>query len=812
MLSALGSTVDAATPVPEPTARFTRSSALEIGARLGERYEIRSYLGEGGMGAVYCAHDAVLAMEVALKSVRGMFATDAHLRDEVRVAQQVTHPNVCRIYDLVEVDGRHFIKMEYIVGETLAARIAARGPLGLAETLRIARGVADGLAAAHGKSIVHRDLKPSNIMLAGDRVVLMDFGLARAVADATRDRAGTPSYMSPEQLAGDELDPRSDLFALGCLVFEMLVGKRAFEHGSASYTELAAKRSMLAPPELPKPKWLARAVSELLSTDREQRRAGLARLVRGPRRGAAIAIGAVALVAAGAAVWWWTRPPPPWVPHVEKLVAYTGNADTPALSPDGKTLVVTQDAENANQWSVWTLPAAPGGELRQISPPGLRCGYGRWSRDGAAVYMMCRRDGIDTITRVPAAGGAPTYLGVGIPADDCGASLLVAVREELDHHLLLQTPDGRRTTLAKQRFIARARCAPSGQHVGLVVLDHEAPAAGALVLVDRAGKRETLVPRGVSELAFTHENSILYVEQHDPLHTTLSEIDLATRRIRRLVPTEHNLRAPEPSHDGASLVFHRDITWVPIFEIGLDGQRRAKTLQQERLAHLVPVPGANLLLADRARLDTFDVITVDLATHAVKPLAVGVTPFPSHDGRSVYFATRADPPRLARVAIDGGPVQELATLPGTLVTGVDTAEATQLLTTTPKGPAVWKLATDNTLVPTDGLVMPRDDWRAIWSGRPRDGHVTITAPGKPPLELRGLHGRPAWVGPHQLSYCDRTRCKVLDVATGQEQLGPANPVQHPSTIVAGLDGKRWFFNPAMGQVSMHRIANFRDRR
>lgn len=818
-LSALGSTVDAATPVPESTGRFARTSALEIGAQLGERYEIRSYLGEGGMGAVYCAYDAVLGIEVALKSVRGMFATDAHLRDEVRVAQQVTHGNVCRIYDLVEVDGRHFIKMEYIAGETLAARISQRGALGLAETLRIARAVADGLAAAHAKSIVHRDLKPSNIMLAGERVVLMDFGLARAVVDATRDRAGTPSYMSPEQLAGAEIDPRSDLFALGCLVYEMLVGKRAFELGGASYTELAAKRAALPPPELPGgPSWIARAVADLLAVDREQRRQGLARLVRGPRRWTSIAIAAAVLLGVGAAAWWWMRPPAPWIPNVEKLVAYTGNADSPALSPDGKTLLVTQDAENANRWGVWTLPADGRGELRTISPPGLRCLYGRWTRDGASALMMCRRDGMDEIMRVPVAGGEPVSLGLGVPADDCGDALLVVVREEIDHHLLLQAPDGRRTTLAKQRFVARARCSPSGQQIALVVLDHEAPAAGALVLLDRAGKRETLVPRGVSELAFTHENSILFVEQHDPLRTTLSEIDLGTRQIRRLVPTEQNLRGPEPSRDGATLVFHRDITWVPIFELGLDGQRRAQTLQQERLAHMVPVPGTNLLLADRARLDTFDVITVDLATHSVKPLAIGVTPFPSHDGRAVYFATRTEPPRLARVGIEGGAVQELATLPGTLVTGIDTALGTQLLTTAPTGPAFWTVANgalERSSRP--GLVMPGPGgWRAVWSGRPRDGQITLVAPGKPltepARELRGLHGRPAWVGPQQLSYCDRARCKVLDVVTGEEQLGPANPVHHPNTIVAGLDGKRWFFNPTMGQVSMHRITNFRDRR
>ena len=393
------------------------------------------------------------------------------------------------------------------------------------------------------------------------------------------------------------------------------------------------------------------------------------------------------------------------------------------------------------------------------------------------------------------------------------------MREVIDHHVMRPTADGRRQTLAKERFIARARCSPSGREVGLVVLDHEAPAAGALVLVDRDGRRETLVGGGVAELAFTEQGSILFIEQHDPLRTTLSEIDLASRWISRRVPGEQNVRAPEPSRDGSTLLFHRDITWVPIFELGQDGQRSATTLQQERLAHVVPVPGGKLLLADRARLDTFDVISVELATHAVKPLAVGVTPFPGHDGSHVYFATRHDPPRLARVAIAGGLVEELATLPGTLVTGVDTADGTQVLTRTPRGPALWMLAKGGSLLPSSlpGLVLPSaSGWRAVWSGSPRDGHVNLVPPGgelaAPTVTLRDVSGRPAWIDAQHLSYCDRAACKVRDVVTGQEQLGPKNPVNHPGSITAGLDGQRWFFNPTMGQVSMHRITNFRDRR
>src|SRR5438067_382375 len=147
--------------------------ALALGQRLGDRYTILAYLGHGGMGAVYRAHDDVLDVDVAIKLVHERDG----LRDEVRLAQNVTHPSVCRIHDLEDIGGLHVLKMEYLAGETLSARIRRDGALPVAEAVRIARAIGDGLAAIHAQGIVHRDLKPANVMLAGDRVVLMDFGL-----------------------------------------------------------------------------------------------------------------------------------------------------------------------------------------------------------------------------------------------------------------------------------------------------------------------------------------------------------------------------------------------------------------------------------------------------------------------------------------------------------------------------------------------------------------------------------------------------------------------------------------------------------
>jgi tetratricopeptide (TPR) repeat protein/predicted Ser/Thr protein kinase len=289
-------------PSTVPKARDS-AVRLVLGSKLGERYRVDAFVGEGGMGAVYRATDEKLSVDVALKVVRGARA-DKALRDEVRLAQKVTHRNVCRTYDLEDVDGHSFIKMEYVPGETLAARLK-RGRLEIAEAIWIARGLADGLLAAHLQGIVHRDLKPGNVILAKDRPVLMDFGIARTVEGPSQGMAGTVGYMAPEQFTNTNVDQRADLYALGCLLFEMLSGEPVFGKGSA--IELATRHVAVVPanvrtlrPDVPR--WLARAVEALLAKDPAKRPAGVARLLAGPRSPWKIAVPVAALAAVGVVV------------------------------------------------------------------------------------------------------------------------------------------------------------------------------------------------------------------------------------------------------------------------------------------------------------------------------------------------------------------------------------------------------------------------------------------------------------------------------------------------------------------------------
>jgi predicted Ser/Thr protein kinase len=226
---------------PSGLAGISSTSAADegrfiAGTLLGGRYRIIGLLGQGGMGEVYRATDLTLGQSVALKFLPAEAAGNSRLLErfagEVRVARQVSHPNVCRVYDLGEIDGAPFISMEYVDGEDLSSLLTRIGRLPADKAMETARKICAGLAAAHHRGIIHRDLKPQNIMMnkRGD-VVIMDFGLA-AIADqlsGPEARNGTPAYMAPEQLKGAEVTTPSDIFALGLVLYELFTGKRPYD-------------------------------------------------------------------------------------------------------------------------------------------------------------------------------------------------------------------------------------------------------------------------------------------------------------------------------------------------------------------------------------------------------------------------------------------------------------------------------------------------------------------------------------------------------------------------------------------------------
>src|SRR5579864_5347563 len=224
--------------------------SIAAGTKLGP-YEITGAIGAGGMGEVYQAHDTKLGRDVAIKVLPEAFAHDperlSRFQGEAKMLASLNHPNIATIHGLEQSNGRHYLVMELVAGETLAERIKREGAVPVEETLTVAKQIAEALEGAHEKGIIHRDLKPANVKLTPEgKVKVLDFGLAKAFAgDAANDDLsnsptlsaaatmqgvilGTAAYMSPEQARGKTVDKRTDIWAFGCVLYELLTGRHAF--------------------------------------------------------------------------------------------------------------------------------------------------------------------------------------------------------------------------------------------------------------------------------------------------------------------------------------------------------------------------------------------------------------------------------------------------------------------------------------------------------------------------------------------------------------------------------------------------------
>jgi len=282
-MASLTSAADAGTIVGGT--RGMGAGLLKAGEDFGPRYHIMRVLGVGGMGAVYQAWDAELEVAVAIKTIRMVEGTDRaafedmekRFKRELLLARQVTHPNVVRIYDLGEINGTKYITMSYVEGEDLATILEKQGKLPVARTLEIMRQVVSGMRAAHAAGIVHRDLKPANIMIEGSNALVMDFGIARSItgpADAPVPSSATPTargtsqrlaissltvaggvmgtldYMAPEQAKGHAVDQRADVYALGLILYDILLGRSARPKTENPVEDLLKR--MAAPPPPPR--------------------------------------------------------------------------------------------------------------------------------------------------------------------------------------------------------------------------------------------------------------------------------------------------------------------------------------------------------------------------------------------------------------------------------------------------------------------------------------------------------------------------------------------------------------------------------
>ena len=434
-------------PGPETTASF-------IGQRLGS-YTITSRIGAGGMGEVYRARDGQLGRDVAIKILPRAFATDgdrlARFEREARMLATLNHPHIASIYGVEKFpltgSGQVVpaLVLELVEGPTLADMLAAGRPLPLTEALAVARQIADALAEAHGKGLVHRDLKPANVKVTPAGVVkVLDFGLAKAVipdgapeqsgvptvtAFGTREGVilGTPAYMSPEQARGQTVDKRADLWAFGCVLFEMLTGRLAF-HGDSvpdtlSHVLTRSPDWTALPAATPEP--VRRLLRRCLEKDRQRRLESVAdarldiddalqapatdSIAPAPRLRTWLAVASLLLAAAVASVvYTFTRTPPAEHSNsgtrAEAVTNEPGFAGQPALSPDGRLLAYSSDRSGRGDLDIWVQQTGGGVPLRltddesndqfpSFSPDGNQIAF-RSERNGGGVYI------------VPALGGA----------------------------------------------------------------------------------------------------------------------------------------------------------------------------------------------------------------------------------------------------------------------------------------------------------------------------------------------------------------------------------------------------------------------
>lgn len=247
-----------ATPLPSEMPTETAQTPIKelvTGTTFANRYQVIEELGKGGMGKVYKVFDTKTKDKVALKLIKPEIAqgreTIERFGNELRLARKIAQRNVCRMFDLGEAEGTHFITMEYVPGEDLKTMIRMSGQLGTGTSIHIARQICEGLAEAHSLGVIHRDLKSSNIMIDREgNARIMDFGIARTLKEKGITGAGvvigTPEYMSPEQVEGKDVDQRSDIYSLGIILYEMLTGRVPFE-GDTPFTVGVKQKS-----ELPK--------------------------------------------------------------------------------------------------------------------------------------------------------------------------------------------------------------------------------------------------------------------------------------------------------------------------------------------------------------------------------------------------------------------------------------------------------------------------------------------------------------------------------------------------------------------------------
>ncbi len=597
---------------------------LAPGTRLGP-YEVVTLIGSGGMGEVYRARDVRLGRDVAVKVIRGAGARDAErlerFEQEARAAGLLNHPNVLAIYDIGTHEEAPYLVSELLEGETIRLRLAS-GPLQPSKVLGFARQIADGLAAAHEKGIVHRDLKPENLFITKDgRVKILDFGLAKliqtnvafgvdseaATADTSGPTVGTVSYMSPEQIRGQPVDHRSDIFSFGVVLYEMLTGRRAFQGASPVETMSAAlKEDPSGLAELPagmdlivehcvekdpanrfqSAPDLAFHLKALTSASITGRRAPFSgRAHRAPliTRGRTLSLLAVAALAGGAFLL-GRREGHVALPSFHQLTFRRGIVLSARFAPDGQTIVYGAAWDGQPFQIFSTRPESPesrslglpAGDVMSVSPTGELA----LCLDQRFIFG---HETEGTLARVPFSGGAPREVLAGVASADWapdGSDL--AVIHIVAGGYRLEFPLGR-VVYESQGWLSHVRVSHDGSKLAFIEHPVRADDRGDVCVMDRDGSGRRTLTSGWSSangLAWSDQgNEIWFTAAASGGRTSLMAVDLSGKqrlvseapsrmaltdlRGSRALVTESRLRlrlAVRNVEDGPQR--ERDLSWL----------------------------------------------------------------------------------------------------------------------------------------------------------------------------------------------------------------------------------------------------------
>ena len=533
--------------------------SLVAGTRLGP-YQIEGFIGAGGMGEVYRAHDSRVGRHVAVKIVPPAVAADAtalsRFEREARAVAMLSHPNIVALYEFGVSEGMTYAVMELLEGEPLRSRLAS-GPLPLRKAVHTAAQIARGLAAAHDKHIAHRDLKPENVFVATDGTVkILDFGLARLTSESLPGSEaatmapvtdagtvlGTVGYMAPEQVRGERSDHRADVFALGCILHEMLTGQRAFERGTAAETMTAILREEPLPPFSAVsgvPLAVERIVSRCLEKRPEERfqsardltfalessldarsgsDVGALRPARIPRRWL-VGAGLLALgLASGAAIglsasrWIQLAASNSTAPRFKQLTFDRGMVSDARFAPDGRSIVYTA-AWNGDPPRVFMTRTDSTESVRLSLPDARLLSISRSSE--IAISLGHRFEGwmgAGTLARTSVLGSAPRVLAEEVReaewTPDGGELAIVRRSDTLE---CLEFPIGN-VLYRTSGYISDIRFSPDGSRIAFADHGLFADDAGFVSIVDREGRRTVLTDphQTVRGLAWTTDGNEIW--------------------------------------------------------------------------------------------------------------------------------------------------------------------------------------------------------------------------------------------------------------------------------------------------------------